>query len=272
MASVTPSAVDAVAIIGAGASGLAAARYLQCEAAFSTIAVFEQRGAVGGLWNATPDMSGTLQALDGRPAAAPVSWHDGEARFASPVHDGLETNIPHSLMRFSDLAFPDGTALLPRHHVVREYLERYADVADVRRLVRLGVQVLVVQPVADGRGRWAVTVRDLRTRDESTIVFDAVVVASGHFDSPFVPDVPGIREWQAAYPEAISHSMSYRRPGAYRDKASAAARPSTPPYSTDAAPRRSSLWATPHRASISPSKSRPCRGICSSLNETPRRG
>jgi cation diffusion facilitator CzcD-associated flavoprotein CzcO len=201
--------VDAVAVIGAGASGLAAARYLQSEAAFSTIAVFEQRGAVGGLWNATPHVD----------AAAPG---DGEPPFASPVYDGLHTNLPHSLMRFSDLPFPDAAPLLPPHDVVREYLERYADAADVRRLLRLGVQVLSVRPAAVG---WAVAVRDLRTRDESTVVFDAVVVASGHFDRPFVPDVPGLGAWQAAYPEAVSHSMSYRRPGAYRDKASAAAGP-----------------------------------------------
>ena len=48
--------------------------------------------------------------------------------------------------------------------------------------------------------------------------FDAVVVASGHFNVPYIPSVPGIRTWYEAYPDSISHSMFYRRPEEYTSK------------------------------------------------------
>jgi cation diffusion facilitator CzcD-associated flavoprotein CzcO len=67
---------------------------------------------------------------------------------------------------------------------------------------------------------WKVTVRDLVTKNTSTQHFDAVVVANGHYSDPYVPDIPGIEQWNKAYPGAITHSKFYRRPGEYRDKVS----------------------------------------------------
>jgi cation diffusion facilitator CzcD-associated flavoprotein CzcO len=208
------------------------------EQAFSTIALFEQRRAVGGVWNATPHVvtDGAFAIPSTAPSAEPRApvWsrgagndENGEGRvtserfeFISPVYDDLETNIPHPLMRYSDLAFPDGSVLYPRHDAVREYLERYAD--DVRHLIRFGTQVRDVHPVDDDDGeggcRWSVMARDLKTGEETTLMFDAVVVANGHYDDPFVPDIPGIGEWDAAYPGSILHSKFYRRPSEYEGK------------------------------------------------------
>lgn len=45
-------------------------------------------------------------------------------------YERLEANIPKMLMQHSDLAFPDDEQLFPRHAVITDYLERYAD--DVR--------------------------------------------------------------------------------------------------------------------------------------------
>lgn len=42
--------------------------------------------------------------------------------------------------------------------------------------------------------------------------FDAIVVASGRFNAPNTPDIPGLSQWASLYPHLISHSRQYRRP------------------------------------------------------------
>src|SRR5580692_10859527 len=76
MASGNDHQIKKVAVIGAGAAGIAtvklytlpktsrllsdcpANRYLEAENYFSTIDIFEQRGHIGGLWKHTPETSG----------------------------------------------------------------------------------------------------------------------------------------------------------------------------------------------------------------------
>jgi cation diffusion facilitator CzcD-associated flavoprotein CzcO len=57
-------------------------------------------------------------------------------------------------------------------------------------------------------------VGDKQTIKQST-TFDAVLVANGHYDVPFVPTTPGITEWNAAYPGRISHSKYFRQSKSY---------------------------------------------------------
>ena len=40
--------------------------------------------------------------------------------------------------------------------------------------------------------------------------FDAVVVASGHYSIPYIPDIPGLVEWDQRYPGSVQHSKHYR--------------------------------------------------------------
>lgn len=40
--------------------------------------------------------------------------------------------------------------------------------------------------------------------------FDAVVVASGHYNAPNIPDIPGLADWKRQFPNTISHSKRYR--------------------------------------------------------------
>ena len=55
--------------------------------------------------------------------------------------------------------------------------------------------------------------------------YDAVVVASGHYNDPFIPDIPGLVDFDKAYPGAISHSKFYRRPNDFKDKVRMLVRP-----------------------------------------------
>lgn len=146
--------------------------------------------------------------------------NEDDFQFLSPIYDNLDTNIPYSLMSYSDHSFPEGTALFPRHEVVQEYLERYAE--EVRHLLRLGTQVLDIRPVTDNssKDKWSVFTKNMKTGEVSVLLYDAVIIANGHYNDPYVPDIAGIREWNAAYPGSVSHSKFYKRPEDFKGKVS----------------------------------------------------
>lgn len=50
--------------------------------------------------------------------------------------------------------------------------------------------------------------------------FDAVVVATGHYTAPFIPDLPGLSAWADQWPTQVIHSQGYRRPETYANKVS----------------------------------------------------
>ncbi|KAK2763045.1 hypothetical protein FQN54_009678 [Arachnomyces sp. PD_36] len=215
-----------VAIIGAGPTGLAAAKYLLAEKCFDKIDIFEQRSTVGGVWNYSPasdkrQLSQEIpQVNPHQPPDNPI-WHTGEkgarkADFVSPLYDNLETNIPNFLMRFSDKPFPENVQLFPKHETVIQYLEDYS--ADIRHLIQFQVQVTDTRLEDASRGTWSITTKTLETGQENTGVYDAVVVASGHYNVPNIPSIPGISAWNETYPGALCHSKFYNSPESYRDK------------------------------------------------------
>jgi cation diffusion facilitator CzcD-associated flavoprotein CzcO len=141
--------------------------------------------------------------------------------FPSPVYDSLETNIPHTLMNFSDKPFPQNCPLFPDYRTVKRYLEKYAE--EIRDHFRLGSQVVQVWPV-EGEGndlpRWRVLYIEQASETNHEQTFDAVVCASGHYSDPFVPNIRGIAEFSMSHPGIISHSKYYRRPDKYAKKVS----------------------------------------------------
>ncbi|KAI7369575.1 putative flavin dependent monooxygenase [Hortaea werneckii] len=226
---------DSVCIIGAGPSGLAAAKYLLAEQAFSRVTIYEQRSNVGGIWNYVPLPSDEPPKDLAVPQTNPHAGKDEpiwqssnaskvlgrqekeEAAFMTPLYDRLETNIPRGLMGFSDLPWPEDCQLFPKHQEVLEYIERYSQ--DVQHLIHFSTQVLNVRLRDDER--WSVKTqavsRDVRGYQDEQ-VFDAVVVASGHFNVPYIPEVPGIEAWSRAHPGRITHSKLYRKPEHYAGK------------------------------------------------------
>jgi cation diffusion facilitator CzcD-associated flavoprotein CzcO len=140
-----------------------------------------------------------------------------KASFLSPLYDRLETNIPRGLMGFSDLPWSEDAQLFPKHEEVQKYIEQYSQ--EVRHLIQFETQVLDLHQEASSK--WTIKTKSV-TRDSNTEVaehhFDAVVVANGHFNIPYIPKVPGIEAFSEAHPGAISHSKFYRLPEQYAGK------------------------------------------------------
>ncbi|KAF3352519.1 hypothetical protein VdG1_08970 [Verticillium dahliae VDG1] len=207
--------VSRVAVIGAGASGLAAPKYLLAEKKFSEVRIFDQRDTIGGTWAYSPlsvidnDFTVPRTSPSKRPDTAIRTDDSASPQFVSPVYDFLETNIPHSLMNYTDLEFAQGSSLFPEHAVVKRYLEEYGK--GLTPHLSLSTQILGVSKTdKDGGSVWEVETLDLKTEEMKRSEFDAVMVASGHYNDPFIPDIKGLAEYNAAHPGAISHSKFYR--------------------------------------------------------------
>jgi cation diffusion facilitator CzcD-associated flavoprotein CzcO len=102
-----------VAIIGAGPSGLAAAKHA-LEAGFD-VTVFEASGAVGGQWQTTAPHSG--------------------------VWPGMRTNTSRAMTAFSDFPAPAEHPLHPAAEQIQAYLEAYARAFGVMERIRFGARV-----------------------------------------------------------------------------------------------------------------------------------
>ena len=189
---------------------------------------------MGGLWNYTPSDAAAAKSLS-LPQTSPhvglpkPVWNgsreltNGHSKdtgngptphFVSPLYDRLETNIPRGLMGFSDLDWPPDCPLFPTHDQVLEYIQRYAE--DVRHLVQFQTQVVDVRK--NSENTWQVRKQEIVREGEgenSEETFDAVAVASGHFDVPYIPPVQGMEEFNRAHPGVISHSKFYRKPEHY---------------------------------------------------------
>jgi cation diffusion facilitator CzcD-associated flavoprotein CzcO len=203
-------------------------RYLLAEKNFSKIDVFEKRSSVGGVWNYSPpalkqSVSAPVPQLDpNEPVDEPI-WHltggakeTMEPAFISPIYSTLDTNIPKELMAYGEKPFPPDAQLLPKYSTVKKYLDEYAE--DVKDYVHLETQVVNVKAIDSGANSWAVTTKNLRTGISKTDTYDAVVVASGHFDVPYTPYISGIKLWNEAYPSIISHSKFFDSPEPFHGK------------------------------------------------------
>jgi cation diffusion facilitator CzcD-associated flavoprotein CzcO len=201
-------------------------RFLLAEKHFDRIDVFEQRSSVGGVWNYNPSsakvgVASTIPHLDPHEPAEKPTWikegdSSSQAVFVSPLYDRLETNIPKELMCYSDQPFPRDAQLFPKHRTVKQYLEEYAEA--IKSHIHFETQVVDVKLKDPKLSIWDVTTLDLHKCLNTTQTYDAVVVASGHFTVPFLPDIPGIKDWDQSYPETISHSKYYDSLESFADK------------------------------------------------------
>ncbi|KAK7911660.1 hypothetical protein PG985_014141 [Apiospora marii] len=165
----------AVAVIGAGVSGIIAAKRLRAEGL--SVRVFERALGPGGVWSYNSD---------------------AKALFATPMYDPLETNLPRDLMEFADQPWPEDTPLYPSHQQVLGYIRDYSEGVEVE----YGTEVVdVCKRTPKWPQRWRVTIRKRDSEERISLDFDAVVSCIGTFDKPVMPEHDGLAEWEKAYPD-----------------------------------------------------------------------
>ena len=186
-----------VAIIGAGPSGLAQLRAFQSAAKkgaeIPEIVCFEKQSNWGGLWNYT--------------------WRTGLDEYGEPVHCSmyryLWTNGPKEGLEFADYSFEEHfgkqIASYPPRAVMVDYIEGRVKKAGVRDLIRFSTTIRFVKydPATE---KFTVTAHDLAKDHMYDEVFDHVIVASGHFSTPNVPEYPGFD----IYGGRVLHAHDFR--------------------------------------------------------------
>lgn len=186
-----------VAIIGAGPCGLAQLHAFE-EARKQGVQTpdlecFEKQANWGGLWNYT--------------------WRTGLDEFGEPVHGSmyryLWSNAPKELLEFADYSFDEhfGQAMpsFPPREVLFDYIAGRAKKNDIRRFIQFNTAVRWVDYDSESR-RYLVTVEELNTGNSRTEEFDYVIVGTGHFSIPNVPEYPGFDR----FPGRILHSHDFR--------------------------------------------------------------
>ncbi|WP_315701064.1 MULTISPECIES: NAD(P)/FAD-dependent oxidoreductase [unclassified Bradyrhizobium] len=164
-----------VCVIGAGVSGLAAAK------AFSKrghkVTIIEKSGDLGGVWE---------------PARS---------------YPDVQTQSPKELYRYTDKPMPESYPEWPKGPQVHAYLTGYARDHGLDRMLRLNTAVVAMNRRADGKPGWTL---DLAAKDGGTSRedFDFVAICIGQFNEPQSLNLPGEDSFTAAGGEII-HSSKY---------------------------------------------------------------
>ncbi len=194
-----------IAVIGAGPSGTAQLRAFQSAAAkgeeIPEIVCFEKQDDWGGLWNYT--------------------WRTGLDEYGEPVHCSmyryLWSNGPKEGLEFADYTFEEHfgkpIASYPPREVLRDYIVGRIEKANVRDWCRFRTPVRWIE-YDEGRAKFTVTAHDLKADRIYDEEFDHVIVATGHFSTPNVPDFEGLQQFNGR----VLHAHDFRDALEFKDK------------------------------------------------------
>jgi trimethylamine monooxygenase len=129
----------------------------------------------------------------------------------------LWSNGPKEGLEFADYGFEEHfgkpIASYPPRAVLFDYIEGRVKKAGVRHWIRFNSPVRHVR-YDEHEGMFHVTVQDNEKDAEYTEEFDHVIVASGHFSTPNVPDYPGFENFNGR----ILHAHDFRDAMEFKDK------------------------------------------------------
>ncbi|KXT12878.1 hypothetical protein AC579_5395 [Pseudocercospora musae] len=235
--------IKRVAVIGAGPAGAITIDALVQEKTFDLIRVFERRHEAGGCWSGddrSPPAVSNIASLGDRtadpaltlpktlPALLPKS---DQTKFdEATVYPYLETNVIADAMRYSQEPIPTEVSHLSRNlygdqspyrhwKVMRQYIHGLIKRDGYEDLVSYNTSVEKAEKVGS---LWHVTLRkpgkefDYWWQEE----FDAVVVANGHYNVPYIPPIPGLDELEKLRPGSVVHSKHFRGRDRYIGKVS----------------------------------------------------
>ncbi|ORY06269.1 FAD/NAD(P)-binding domain-containing protein [Basidiobolus meristosporus CBS 931.73] len=206
--------VKRIAVIGAGPTGLIAAKNLAQEGEFDVI-VFERNNTIGGIWNYSTKQGPAIQF----PQVSAGQYDTHGNPIPSPMYESLRTNIFYDIMEVQGHQFPDQTVPFPGHAEVLEYLKTYAEKFDLIKLISFNTSVSSAR-WDKSTAQWSL---DLATNQDNqsstrTELFDAVVVCNGHHTVPHIPKIAGLSEAATAFPETFMHTREYKAAEPFRGK------------------------------------------------------
>ena len=151
----TKNETDKVCIIGAGSSGLAAAKtFAERGIPFDCL---ERENDIGGLWNET---TGT-----------------------GVVYDTTYLVSSRKYTGFEDYPMPEEYPTYPSHREALAYMREYAQNFGILDRIQFNTTLERVERTDEG---WLVRIAGARPR-----LYRAVVIATGHHDVPRFPKIPG---------------------------------------------------------------------------------
>jgi len=194
-----------VAIIGAGPSGTAQLRAFASArekgAEIPDIVCFEKQADVGGLWN--------------------YSWRTGVDAHGEAVHNSmyrfLWSNGPKEALEFADYSFMEHFGYpipsFPPREVLFDYIKGRMEKAGVREWIRF--KTVVRSTVFDEKTqKFTITSSNIETQVQTVEEFDNVIVASGHFSTPNVPEFKGFDKFEGR----ILHAHDFRDACEFKNK------------------------------------------------------
>lgn len=194
-----------VAVIGAGPCGLsqlqAFAHARENGVDVPDVVCFDKQDDWGGLWHYT--------------------WRTGTDQHGEPVHGSmyryLWSNGPKECLEFADYTFDDhfGKPIpsFPPREVLHDYITGRVKKSGVKDQIRFETAVRHVS-YDDASGKFALTSEHLPSNARTTEDFDYVIVATGHFSVPNIPDFEGIK----TFPGRVLHGHDFRSADEFKGK------------------------------------------------------
>jgi len=240
-----------VAVIGAGAAGLAAARVISRDCGIRPV-VFEKEIQAGGIWRYESPFTKTTTTS--------TSSSTTRKKKDRPMYKGLRTNLPKELMAFREYPFPTSTTTsddddekeeedssnIPpsfvTHEEVQRYLLNYETHFDLNQFIQYGSTIHHLKILPNTKSRISPTTttttaeeswpqielewttmedndgdeqQQQQIEQKKKEIFDVVFVCNGHYAAPSIPYIPGLQEY---FHGNLLHSIEYDTPEEYKDQ------------------------------------------------------
>ncbi|XP_066913696.1 dimethylaniline monooxygenase [N-oxide-forming] 2-like [Clytia hemisphaerica] len=173
-------------VIGAGMSGLAATKCL-IDAGLE-VTCYERDRFVGGRWN---------------------------NENTNPIPRSTVTNLPSYMSCFSDFPMKKGTPLYFSANIYAEYFQDYAENFCLLPHINFEHKVLKVEFMNCPKNGWKVKFKN-NEGDENTKLFDFMVISSGFYVLPYIPEK--IASAIKGFTGNIVHSKDFKDAEGFRDK------------------------------------------------------
>ncbi len=192
-----------IAIIGSGPCGLSMLRaFQQAEEKgqqIPEIVCYEKQEDWGGLWN--------------------YSWRTGSDQYGDPVSNSmyryLWSNGPKECLEFADYSFDEHfkqpIPSFPPREVLHDYILGRAKKANIKKYIKFNTTV--TQAKYNGN-QFEISVLNKKDNTITSDNFDYLIVASGHFSVPYIPEYQGMESFSGR----ILHGHDFRDAEEFRNK------------------------------------------------------